>query len=693
MAEPRTASSFLTYIDTVLNLNSAETENANKRVDAAELLKECQNFYYAGAVRRAIGEDCTESNATNGVSVNLQTNLTLFNEQGGQGIGENGNYAMVFDTTAANVWWVSMPADDEVSFAQAQLVDGNKAAGYNNAAFIDGLEIYIYENQPKWNKNCLDLDFNHVDHLSAEDLPHSIGVAITTKTTVDNQIAAFLSEHEAAGIHKDGALKSEYLEADTFKEEGGENLLRNPGFEWYPQGAVWTAAFHNLPQDWVLFNVPTAVGPETTIVRADDFSCRVVAGGADQGIQQSFANFARFQGRYVTVAVSLYTTVDNTVVVGIKDTVAPGSFEADVIPMNTWTRKTHTILVNAAATELTVTVKSTNACTYYIDEIILCAGKVPSALVDSTSEQIAQARVDLPAVNFLYNSLFDDWDNGVGVLTYPNLWSIGVGAPFVFQQIAGAGNFKYGTYSYELTLFNNDGTKIITVNSPQVSQLVQQSSMIFSCWMKDGVGSQDEIRLRAAFVGAAPDVISNDIPIYSFANWTLVWFIIPQTNDVLDEIHIENMNGTAFFSNFLVDCCQLYMGDKPTKGILPSVWSHDIIHFNTVGASLGDAYLTLHDMATGKPVTLPDKSMLYSMAAEASAIGGGASAVELHINLVLLGGWIVGPLAIVNTLYTCHSGDILRIGNNCRAWLYFNHVVGSDCVNVAGYLTYLKLQL
>lgn len=387
-----------------------------KRVDADRLMDNLDDLREATAVVEARGANAQDGNSR-GNSTPTQCNLTLFTARGERGLLDLGD--AVFITDGANKWsLVNDVADDELSFSDADLAEGEGPPDYSAPAFISSLIITIMKSRPKWGKGDLILAGDHPQKLTADD----IEAAADDATSAGEKLAA-IKERVDAALDAEGLLLPEVVgnaavARKIFLEEGFQNII------W----GQLDADFDNdgLANGWELFNTP-AVEMDDTVRKVGQRTQKVIASQPQDGVvAYPFppVTHADFLGEYVSFAVWVRAEDANAVVVEIDDgvsaTTSPPSGVADA-----WTRVGVEHQVDPAATLLSFRVYALQPTTFWLDGAVATRGRLHCGYVAHPVEIMRTFMAGEDYENAVLNGDFASWTNGATSL--PDFWRTGNG--------------------------------------------------------------------------------------------------------------------------------------------------------------------------------------------------------------------------------------------------------------------------
>jgi hypothetical protein len=399
------------------NIAPGETD-PEKRVDADRIM---DNFYAlsrSNAKVRALGADAADGNS-NGVSTPGQCNITVLTADGVGGLLELNDEVVVSDGT--NLWSLKNAlADDELSFNDSHLAKGSGPSDYSDPVFIDSLEIKATKFKDVLGKDQLILAGSHAQKITGADMETSgtdtkkLGTAV-----VDVQAQVDVSI-ESDGFLKDNVVAVENIKNDAMLEENDGNLVFGMmEYDWDNDGYA---------NGWKAYNDPTSAELSSEHSMFGDYSQKVVASQPEDGIVNDVGECPldcdSCNGRYVAAAAYVYCSSDETVRIEIYDDVGSSVSEPGGTA-GAWERIYVTRQVDYSATDLQVRVYATEATTFYVDEVHVCLGKLPSGFHPHSDEQIRQNVSEATLTNYCPNSEFAEWSSGDQLM--PDFWD-GTGA-------------------------------------------------------------------------------------------------------------------------------------------------------------------------------------------------------------------------------------------------------------------------
>jgi hypothetical protein len=152
-----------------------------------------------------------------------------------------------------------------------------------------------------------------------------------------------------------------------------QNLLENGDFQ------EWTAGDLVAPDGWTLVN--GAIAKESTTVYINSYSAQLTRSGADAILSQNIAGtrgISYFKGRKVTIS-GWCSGVSNVAVIRVFDGVNTTNSVATSTVTGTWSFIDVTHTVNAAATELTVSIVALADAIAYWDGLMAVEGELAFA--------------------------------------------------------------------------------------------------------------------------------------------------------------------------------------------------------------------------------------------------------------------------------------------------------------------------
>jgi len=388
--------------------------NPEKRVDADRVMDNFRDLRDAVAGVEARGANAEDGNSR-GLSTASQCNLTLKTANGQTGLLDLGDAVQIRGGSAK--WYLENTlANDELSFSDAELAEGEGPADYADPAFIASLVMDIAKFRPKVGKGELILTGDHADKLTGDDL--ETGAA--DPTPLGGKLVA-LEDRVATSLDESGALRAEAVDNDKLARAVflGEDF----------QNVIWgqfDADFDNdgLANQWLKFNTP-ACELDDAVRKIGARSQKVVASQPQDGIcTYPFppVSHADFPGDYVSFTAWVYAAVADSVVLEVFDgvkttTAAPGGVAG------AWVRLGVEHQVDGAAFTLVFRVYANQAATFHVDGAMAKRGRLRHAYAANAVELMRTFMMGEDYANAVLNGDFAEWTNGDGEL--PDFWRTG----------------------------------------------------------------------------------------------------------------------------------------------------------------------------------------------------------------------------------------------------------------------------
>lgn len=567
------------------NIAPGETDPA-KRVDADRIMA---NFETLAAAHRprAKGLYAVDGNA-NGSSTTTQCNITVKTDQGELGLLVLNDWVIVEDANS-NVWNLQNTlANDELSFNVTHLISGSTPGDYSDAGFIDGLEIMINPGRMVLGKNQLGLSGSYAQKLTGSDIETSsadtakIGTALpAVQTQVD-------VEHEAGGAHSAGVIAVENIAPDALLYENDANLVH--GTMDYDDDK------DGRSNGWEDYNTPTSVERSTTQVKEGVYSSKIVASQPSDGIKNRPAENPidpdLFKGREIALAAWVYCATNNTVKLEIYDGVDTTTSAAGGTA-GSWVRLYVSHTVNAAATEITPRIYTTQATTIYVDAVILCLGELAAGFTPHVNEEIYARLAAASFINYCPNPEFQDWSSGDSVM--PDFWD-GTGAvikdtpPLFSNYCAGLTLDPGETFEMLINVFyhlSHFRERTVYFNAYVI---LDTATTVLRMQIDDGVGTSEE------------DVLPAGV-------WTRRG-VKHTVDENATELTCRFVNNTGTQIQVRVDGVVVTVDNAPI-GYKPAFYKTDTFIFGMAGTVTTGALGTVSGITTEVP--MPHKSVVQSI--------------------------------------------------------------------------------
>ena len=583
------------------NIAPGETD-PEKRVDADRIM---DNFYAlarSNAKIRALGADAVDGNS-NGVSTPDKCNVTVLTADGVGGLLELNDEVIISDGT--NVWSLTNAlADDELSFNDTHLAKGPGPPDYSDSAFIDGLEMKITRFRDVLGKDQLILAGPHAQKITGEDIETSVADTTnlgTAVTDVQYQVDVSL---ESDGSLKDNVVAVDNIAGDAMLEENDGNLVFGMmEYDWDNDGYA---------NGWKAYNDPTSAELSSEQSMFGDCSQKVVASQPDDGIvndpDECPLDADSYKGRYISAAAYVYCSADDTVIIEIYDGVGSSASEAGGTA-GAWERVYVTREIDGSATDLQIRVYATEATVFYVDEVHVCLGKLPTGFYPHSDEQIRQNVSEASLTNYCPNSEFAEWSSGDQDM--PDLWG-GTGAVQsnpngLFGESCAASSLDIGeTFFMDVPKYRDFRGRSVYFNA-----YVQLDSGVSALRMQvdDGVGT----------------TYRDVVPGSGWQRRGVKHAVDPNATGL--RISFENQDGSNI--TVLIDGVMLTVDRYPIGYKPATVYKPFTIEFGLAGA-LVDGYMEGPGrVSAGVPVPFP--GIIQSLYVREGAAGTGTDRFKLYV--------------------------------------------------------------
>lgn len=576
------------------NLTAGEGSNATKRVDGAFFDANYEDINHALGVRQAWGADfIDEGSAAAEGYYSIDPAGTVDAE----------HYVVVSDGTS--VWKVKAFADDEIKIDDDDIVNGGAGpADYSASAFIESLHLWV----DKTEKAGIFVDKTQI--VTTHDAPNALtGAEISRSSSdssdLDTDLTAveddFAAEHTAGtGAHQAGFLTASMLStAAVFADEGFKNILRNGGFERWPQGP------NAAPESEYWEADSATIAQESTTVLSGDYSMKIIAMAGDRGVKYSVPNYTDYQGKTITVAARVKRSAAGDVYIKVDDGVGTTSGTA-VTLSSSWQTMHCTRAVDASATELTIYFyASGGAATWFMDEACAVIGTTVQTYESSTHDDIAED--DVVPVNWLLNPGFETYDM-YGTATADSgydrdYWvKYGLGSLQVGSVTSSplSGHRSISLEGDSAALGSNTGIKQDIGDLSVVRQALAGKTVCFSAWfyVPSSIPAANTWRLEI-YDGATTTYTEFEASDLTADTWTQLAVVADlraamSTGDLV--VRIYSVDGEDMGDEMHIDGACLNEGSRPMPGAgygEKSAWTRVTHVFQNAGALAGDAYVGL----------------------------------------------------------------------------------------------------
>ena len=568
--------------------------------------------------RTALGSDCS----------NHGTTTTLLYIDTPEGYFDAEHILEVNDGNGGHIWRKKMFADDELQLTNADLIAGSNVADYT-ALTLSTLTLFaVGENHsggdyiPKVEKDQI-ITGNYAKAFNADDLPLSNTDSTVVKTVTDatETTLAVITDHNAtthtAGTQLiDDIVKNATLDSDeVFINESFGAEIYNGSME------IWGAGASNPPSGYTTV-AGANIDRESTIVYHGDYSAKVTAILAAQGMAYSFDNYSDFANLFFTVVAKIYVT-SGTVRVTIDD--GTSTAHTDTTTTGSW----ETIYVTksiGSATKLDITITAVGAgAVWYVDSITPTYGTIGK--FGGTSAKHVDKKYSGELKNYVLPdaSNFSVWDTVTASTTTPPAgweWT-GLGS----KTFAANTSSKFGEYCNKVYMnTGNDSMYCAIGDITTVLDHLKGETVTFSCWIKRDTGISAEDWDFAIDDGVTTSSIT--ITSADFTDWEQISVTHTVSNSAtkLDLKVTRNVLASGN-DNIYIDNVWLNKGSVPSRNSLDgsgdsaSVWAKDVHTFDKNYSVLSDGYTFDGDHAPGK-VCYP-----YMMTVTSVSPSGGVPAV------------------------------------------------------------------
>ncbi len=549
------------------NIAPGETD-PEKRVDADRVMDNYRDLRDAVAVVEARGANAADGNR-NGQSTPTQCNLTLKTANGQTGLLALGDYVQVWD--GASKWYLTNTlADDELSFSDAELAEGEGPADYSAPAFIAALIIDVAKFRAKAGKDDLILAGDHPDKLTGDHIQVGGGDVSALGPTV-----AALGERVDVSLDEGGNIKPEAVANETmakaaFLEEGFQNII------W----GQFDADFDNdgLANEWFKFNTPTCE-MDAAVRKVGARSQKVVASQPADGIYAlPFAPHAPadYLGDYVAFAAWVRAGEDDAVVLEVYDGVRTTTRAAGGTA-GAWERLGVEHQVDGAATTLAFRVYANRATTFHVDGAMAKRGRFHAGYAANDVEVMRTFMAAEDFANWAWNGDLDAWSNGADAL--PDFWQTGgeVNAPTAVARETTT--YMFGVAALRLTLGLGEGAFYDVPNWRDFLGADVYAAAYFR-----GVAGANEIRWKiddgvtSAYVDFVPDAAEWQRPGRAF-----------RVSPTATRLRLTIANNDGGSVEFIVDGVTLTRGQFPlafAPAALPNLLRWDFARAGAVTSGL-----------------------------------------------------------------------------------------------------------
>jgi hypothetical protein len=549
------------------NMIENEGENADKRVDGPKNIANCFDitneriFYYF-----AHGLDCRDAGTTAGeLRIYVQNSISdVSNVKYSQGMANSGYEIYAFDSASGNIWWSTAPADDIIAIDDTDLIAGSTVADYNTLKNSTTFYIRVTQAPPGFKIGKGSIAFGILTNaVGASDIPLK---AATThflatddlNTIIDTFDDDLYAEHVyGTGVHGAKVIKESNLATEALANLKAINYV-NGGMEY--------ADAKGYPLGWV----PVAAGVlsrDTGTKVSGTYSAKVVASGADQGMKFSVSAYnlrSLKGGQNVAYSAFVYSSLTS-----IKVTIYDGfstQTNTKTVTAGAWSYITGTFLLNTAVTEVTLSILSTAADTFYVDEAMLCGGVLPIRYIESSTEWETRDNFANVYKNLMLNGDFSMFyppysGGSADLIYYPLSWVTG-STGILTASSRDTANAKGGTFAWLLKQGNMDDVwNDCIAPTPETAKRFQGSIITFGIEVKAHATSgadQMTIYIEDDVIGKTKETFTPPA--------AATFFYVTTTIDAAAtwvRVGIENDAGSADFFQVYISKCIAKIGDTP----------------------------------------------------------------------------------------------------------------------------------
>ena len=559
-------------------MNSGEEENPVKRADIMKLLSavfdvlnERIQFFHT------LASDCRDA-GTNASQLSLYLQNSPSNPDDSEySMGmANPNY-IIYAWDSTHIWRVVCSTNDIMTITNNELIKGATVPDYSTLTLAN-IHIMIMQATAGfgWGAdemavsaedggiNATDAMIMKVDSISPTSGAGTYwGDGDPLEGALNTLCTALDLEHDSTGGHRNDVIDADALAKDTLVASTTSNFI-NGGMEFQLLPDV-------CPKGWIVTGSPTTCERSSTQKHGGVYSLKVVATGSLQGAYYNVATHyvTILKDAYIAYSMWVYSSI-NKIRIKVDDGISTQFIDKDVI-VNTWTKIDGNFALNTTATKLEFHVVSTDAQTFYMDEVQVNLGKHSFSYQPSDEECGRISHLANKHHNLMLNADFSIfpviYSGGVAQTIYP---------PFAWQLKEAAGvkpavcepdttNAQYGENCILLKLKNTN--KIFSecfAPNTQTARRFWEQKLTFVVDILDHNTTPGTDPIKIYIRDSGGPQLSADITKAMLNTTTYTRFYVTKTIDAAAtyiEVGIINTAGTTDNAEFYVGSVQCYTGD------------------------------------------------------------------------------------------------------------------------------------
>lgn len=596
----------ISYDQQFVNLGIGAGEVAALRVDANYINAAFTDVERsAGKCVKAHGDDAVDAGSGVGICV-----ISIRSDSGRIGLVQAGDRIKVVSAAGAE-WCGTAAIDDVISFntngvgADARLYLGAAPADYSDPVFIDGLRLFFEPLGLGGHVHNDEINFDETSFggVALDDINRPGG------TNAETDLAALIAAYDSVanghnllggGVHRNEVISNAALNIDAFEDECLENIIDGRFEEDDDNDGVVNG--------WEVYN-GAVCARSAAFVRRGVWSQSVVAGVGNDGIRayaddRLYTPATDFQSRTVSFGAWVYATVNNTVILEIFDGVGTTTRAAGGTAGSwVWLQVERTC--DPAANILDVRIYGSVGTTFYVDGAIAKFGRLNFGYIDSPGSMMDLFMGHSDYENWMPNSDFKDWTNGLAVV--PDFWTVAAGAPVIARSAV----VIRGSFSMSVAGVLGDSV-ICQILNP--NDFLNQNVM-FEMWANCTVGGPATVTVQVTAGGIAfPYTITVN------AGWQRFRFRARGGGAGLSNVSITNMGAsTILYGGLIWHRGNVPQEWTPSTGLIPEKWT-----FGTGGA-LGafPIFLDHHTLVGQDVIPVGSNLLVHKIYVDSAAAPGG----------------------------------------------------------------------